>query len=116
MVEKECILENLLNALGDITNLSYQKRIWILGEGPEVDSFDDAVNDYFQWGDIVVADPEMFGLTELQRQSLRIFHQSFDHFADDNNDPELFIDTPEWKEIMEMARKVLDAFGWKKGR
>ena len=44
------------------------------------------------------------------------FLNEFRTFADENNYPEEFIDTPEWARITEMAKEVLKAFDYQKSR
>lgn len=44
---------------------------------------------------------------------LKKFYQEFRQFSDNNDLPKLFIDTPEWTHITEMAQEVLNAFNYK---
>ncbi len=112
--ESRNVIRFILQIISQIADYKYQRRIWVNGEGPEVDSFDDTVNDYCPIGSYIVRAPEEYEISEVQLKALRLFHEKFEAFADDNDYPELFIDTPEWKEIMGLADKVLDAFGWSK--
>ncbi len=113
-IEKRNIMELMLDTIGRMADEQYQWRIWVRGEGPEVDSFDEALDTYSPLQELVLGQPDTFGLTTSQFQSLREYQNKLSAFVDKNDFPELFIDTPEWKEIMVLADKVLDAFGWNK--
>lgn len=95
-----------------IADRGYQKRIWILGEGPEWDSFDDTVCNFFGNCDGVLNNYKDFGITESQYQILKNFRDEFDIFSNGNHWLPDFIDTPEWEKIAEMAKEVLDAFNY----
>jgi len=41
------ILEGFIDIFTRLASKNYQKKIWIKGEGPEVDDFDDTVCDFF---------------------------------------------------------------------
>ena len=111
---KKSILDFVLRLIGHIADIEYQKRVWIRGEGPEVDDFDETVCHFFQEGDGVIEKYKDFGLTENQLQVLKKFRNQFEEFSDKNDFPEEFIDTPEWKKITEMAKEVLKAFHYNK--
>ena len=53
----------MLNTVNDISDKSYQKRIWINFEGPEIDDFDETVCDFFQECDGILTEPREFYLT-----------------------------------------------------
>jgi hypothetical protein len=100
-----CILENIEG----ISSKGYQEMAWIKGEGPWVDDFDETVNFFFDEVDDVIDRYQEFKLTEEQYQILKIFRDEFKVFADENDYPELFIDTPEWTKVMNRAKEVLHA-------
>jgi len=109
-INRKQILESLLDTIACISNKAYQRRVWINGEGPEVDDFDETVCYFFQGIDDIIDKYREFKLTEAQCQVLKLFRNEFEKFSDDNNFPYLFIDTPEWTRITEMAKDVLDHF------
>ena len=111
--DKKQILEALIEIVSDISDKEYQQRVWIRGEGPEAADFDETVCIFFQVGDHVVEEYKNFGLTEYQYHLLKEFRDQFEAFADNNNWPPKFIDTPEWARIMNMAKGVLKAFDYK---
>ncbi len=113
-MNRKQIMETFIRIMKHISDKEYQTRIWIKGEGPEVDDFDETVCNFFQEGDGIIEKHEEFGLTENQYQILRQFRDQFKAFSGQNDLPEEFIDTPEWKSVMEMAKKVVKAFDFPK--
>jgi len=112
--EKKHTLNEYIRIISHIQDKFYQKRIWILCEGPECQAFDDAVCDFFDIGDPILKNYKEFGVTENQYKLLKKFRDQFKSFSDENDFPELFIDTPEWTKIMDMAKDVLKAFNYSK--
>jgi hypothetical protein len=111
--DNKYILSEFLRTVLHISDKEYQKRIWIRGEGPEVDDFDETVCYFFQIGDGILDEYKDFGISEDQYQILKKFRNEFEIFSDENDWPQNFIDTPEWARIMEMAKEVLKAFNYK---
>ncbi len=106
---RKSILESILDTIKGISDKEYQRRVWIRGEGPEVDDFDETCN-FFCDVDPILEKYKDFRITENQYQILKKFRDEFRKFSDDNNLPQLFIDTPEWTRITLMAKKVLEVF------
>jgi hypothetical protein len=111
-INRKQIMTTFLGILDNISDKEYQKRVWIRGEGPEVDDFDETICHFFQEGNGIIEKYKDFGLTEHQYQILKKFRDLFEIFADTNDFPQEFIDTSEWKEIMEMAKDVLKVFNY----
>lgn len=114
--DKKQILDGFIDVFTRIASKEYQKRIWINGEGPEVDDYDDTVNDFFVECDSILENYTDFGISASQYQILKKFRDQFRSFSDENNWPQEFIDTPEWREITEMAEEILKAFNCNKVR
>jgi hypothetical protein len=116
--DKKQILEGFVDVFTRISNKEYQKRIWVKGEGPEVDDFDDTVCDFFGECDPILENYKDFGVTDKQYQLLIKFRDEFDAFrrgpALKYYSPQEFIDNPEWTKISEMAKEILKAFNYKK--
>lgn len=113
---KKQILEGFIDVFTRISSKDYQKRVWIRGEGPEVDDFDDTVCDFFVECDSILENYKAFGITENQNELLKNFRDQFRIFSDENNHPQEFIGSSEWGEITEMAKKILKEFNYKKIR
>jgi hypothetical protein len=109
-IDRKQILISVLETIECISNKEYQKRIWIRGEGPEVDDFDETCCNFFGDADPLLENYKDFGLTEHQYGVLKRFRDSFRGFADENDFPQEFIDSPEWQKIVDMAKGVLKAF------
>jgi hypothetical protein len=114
--DRKQILKGFIDVFTRIASKPYQKRIWIHGKGPEVDDFDDTVNDFFGECDSILEDYKGFGITDSQYQILKKFRDKFRKFSDENNWPHKFIETQEWEKITEMANEILKAFNYKKIR
>ena len=110
--DKRYILREHLRNISHVSDKEYQKRIWIRGEGPEVDDFDETVCHFFDDGDPILKKYKDYGISEAQHHLLTKFRAAFETFIDGPKPylPEGFIDTAEWKKIIEMAKEVLEAF------
>ncbi len=113
---KRHILQQHLTTIYHISDKEYQRRIWIRGEGPEWDDFDETCCCFFGDLDIdsVLENHKDFWMTDVQYEVLKKFRDEFRKFSDDNNLPQLFIDTPEWTTITLLAKKVLEVFNYRK--
>ena len=106
------ILQEFLCNLDIISNKSYQKIVWIEAKGPKVHSFDNAVCDFFDLGEYIFENYQGYNITEQQQEILEQFRKEFEAFADENDWPPFFIESPEWEKITEMAKDVLAAFNY----
>ena len=104
------LVNRFLFLVSNISDKEYQKRIWIRGEGPEVDSFDEAVCQLFPIIEDLVENPKKFKITSSQFEKTLEFYHKYDSFCDDNDYPEEFIDSVEWAEIIDLAKEVLKSF------
>ena len=108
--DRNYILREFLRNISHISDKEYQTRIWIRGEGPECDDFGEAVCRYSSSADYIFEEYQSYGISDIQLQVLKKFHEEFKKFWVDNDLPQLFIDTPEWTKITLMAKKVLEVF------
>lgn len=74
------------------------------------------MNDFFDDGEPILQNYQDYGLSQNQYRFLKKFYDEFRIFADNNDSPENFIDTPEWEKIMNMAKEVLEAFNYQRTR
>ena len=109
---KKYILNEFFKHLFHLQDREYQERVWIRGEGPEIDEFSETVNNFSDLWDIIFERYKEFGITESQHHLLVSFQREFKAFYDEHDLPQEFIDTPEWERIMRMAKKVLEAFNY----
>lgn len=110
-IDRKQIMETFIRMIDHISNKEYQKRAWIKGE--EAD-FDEAVCLFFGEGDPILENYKDFGITEDQYVLLKNLRDKFRIFADKNDFPEEFIDTPEWAQIMNLAKEVLKTLNYQK--
>src|SRR5690606_25199154 len=99
--DKRYMLNEFLKHLSHIQDKEYQQRVWIRGEGPEIDDFGETINNFSDLGDPILEKYREFGITEAQHRLLISFQKEFKAFYDEQEMPEEFIDTPEWGRIME---------------
>jgi hypothetical protein len=111
-INRQQILSSFLETIEGISDKEYQRRVWIRGEGPEVDDFDETVCHFFQEGDNILANYKDFRITENQYELLKKFQDNFKAFSDVNDWPQDFIDTLEWAKITKMAKEILEAFNY----
>lgn len=114
--DKKQILEGFIDIFIRISNKEYQKRIWVKGEGPEVDDFDDTVCDFFGECDPILENYKYFGVTDNQYELLIKFRDEFKNFSRKRDLPPDFLDLPEWGKITKMAKEVLKAFNYHKSK
>lgn len=79
-INRQQILISLLDNIWGIADKEYQKRVWIRGEGPEVDDFDETVCNFFQDGEGVLAHYRDFGIADDQYHILMNFRDEFHSF------------------------------------
>jgi hypothetical protein len=104
--DRKYILNEFLRNISHISDNEYQIRVWIRGEDPEVDDFDETVCHFFDI-DTILENYNNFGITDAQYKPLKKLRDEFEIFADKNEFPEEFIDTREWGKIMNLVQDVL---------
>jgi len=117
--DKKQMLDTFIKNIACISDEKYQERVWVRAEGPECDSIDDTICDFFD-EDYILKKYKDFGITEIQKEllvilheKLRIFTDTFEVYSADKS-PEKLIQLPQWQEIREVSKKVLDVFDFKK--
>ena len=104
-------MDELLFEIKGISDKEYQRRVWIRGEGPEVDDFDEAVIRYSHAADMFFKEYKECDVSDMQFNLIMQFHTQFKKFWQDNDLPQMFIDTPQWTKITNLAKNVLKSFG-----
>jgi hypothetical protein len=116
-MSKDPIINEILRIIYTISDKDYQRRIWIQGNGPECDSYDDAVCDFFQLTRAVLKEYKNYKFTNLQYSLLEQFYKEFERFVDSDRGMDLeqeFIDTPEWNRIIKLAQRLLQIFDYRR--
>ncbi|MCF7806704.1 MAG: hypothetical protein K9M07_05010 [Simkaniaceae bacterium] len=114
-IDRKQILESCLETIEGIADKEYQKKIWIRGEGPEVDDFNETTCNFFQDGNGIIQNYKDFSLTHEQYQILRKFRDAFESFCSKYEvDNESMLNHPEWTKITEIANEVLKVFDYYK--
>ncbi len=107
--ERKDILNSVLEIIKSISDLEYQRRVWICGEIPGTD-FDETVNNYSLDAEGILDHYKDFEITEIEFQVLKKFDNQFRDFYRKNNWPHKFINTSEWTNIMALAKETLKTF------
>ena len=111
-LDRDYILKDFLRLISDISDKEFQMRVWIKGIGPECIDFDETCERFFIGGIDVIKNYKDYGITEHQHEILEEFKILFRKFSNDNDFPELFINSPEWQHVVDEAKKVLEAFNY----
>jgi len=114
---KKQIIEVFLETIESISDIEYQKRVWIRGEGPECDDFDETACFFLEDSDPILENYKDFNITDSQYSLLKKLADAFENFSDTIGEdylPQDFLSFPEWEKIVEMAKEVLQAFNYQK--
>jgi hypothetical protein len=115
MMDRETWLRRILDATRDLADEGYQQRVWVRGEGPEVDSSTEAVCRLVDDYDLATFLDEAAKnawvskdqIAALQRLDVALArHASNGEDADDATR----IQSPGWKKIRKLAKATLEAF------
>ncbi len=108
------ILASYLETVKNISDKEYQLRVWIQGGGIEVDDFDETVCNFFQDGNGIIKNYREFEITDKQYHLLIKLRDEFKAFCHGPALryylPQEFINKPEWKKLMNLAKEVLKEF------
>jgi hypothetical protein len=116
MMDKDSWLERILEAIRDLGDASYQERVWVRGEGPEVDSSTEAISallDDYDLAGFLSAGGQKRWLSHDQLASLQAFEAALSGYIahdDDRITDAVRITTPEWLELQQLARRTLQGF------
>jgi hypothetical protein len=111
----------VVNVLEEFSSREFQERVWLRGEGPEVSSYDEAVNRFF---DDYAADElinvlwHQGGLDNDQRKKLAEFRdllEVFNKLLPEVPHPREVLGNPEWPRVRAAARNALDKLAERTG-
>lgn len=109
-------VKNILSTIAEFASSPYQQRIWLEGRGPDSHSYDEAMCNFFDDFNVELMLTEGWkkaGLSETQRDKLRVFRDALVAFGNKVSDlpaPEEVLDHPEWPGIRRLAAETLAAF------
>ena len=114
---KQQILDCFLETIAEISDKNFQERIWIKGLGPECSSFEEAMCHFFDDGEPILKKYKEFEITKEQYKKIIKLQNELQKYCDKVpvvvNDKDVLSD-PEWAKIRKIAKKVLEAFNYKK--
>ena len=115
MMDRETWLRRILDATRDLADERYQERVWVRGEGPEVDSSTEAlirlIDDYDLAAFIAEAAKKAWVSNE-QLAALRSLDAALARYAadDQGGDDAARTATREWLLMRKIAKATLDTF------
>jgi hypothetical protein len=115
MMDRETWLRRILEATRDLADAGYQERVWVRGEGPEVDSSTEAVcrlvDDYDLASFLAKAAKNAWvskdQIAALQRLDAALARYTING---ENTDDPTRIHSPGWQKIRKLAKATLDTF------
>jgi hypothetical protein len=79
-LNRKKIVRELLDTVYGVSSREYQERVWLKGLGPECDSYDETICNFFDTAKDVIKNYKEFKLTEYERDVLEEFWNVFDKF------------------------------------
>jgi hypothetical protein len=115
MMDREAWLQRVLEATRDLADEHYQERVWVRGEGPEVDSSTEALSrliDDYDLASFLAEAAEKGWISNEQLAALRRLHAMLARYAinGENADDASIIQSPKWQRIRKLATATLKAF------
>jgi hypothetical protein len=116
-MDRETWLERILETIRDLGDAAYQERVWVRGEGPEVDSSTEAISALLDDDDLdgfLSACRRQHWLSSGQLSALQAFETAIDDYlarGDDRTSDRVRIASPEWQALQQLARRTLETFG-----
>ena len=111
--EEMSIKDFLLQVIKEASDLEYQKRIWVRGEGPEIGSVEEFYCKFFDDLNIeeIFQNYKKYDLTKKQVDLVKKLYKLLDEYSDQIPitpiDREVVGD-PRWVRIQDFAKKVYD--------
>ena len=103
MMDHETWRRDLLSVIRDLADESYQERVWVRGEGPEVDSLTETICRFFDDFDANGL-LRTSALSTSQREKLRDLRNALDPFlTKSQGDDRLAIRGAEWQNVRRCA-------------
>ena len=115
MMDRETWLRRILEAIRDLADEQYQERVWVRGNGPEVDSSTEAVCRLVEDYDLATFLDEAAKnawVSKDQIAALQRLDVALARHASNGGDAEdaTRIQSPGWQQIRKLAKKTIEAF------
>jgi hypothetical protein len=109
MMDRETWLRRILEATRDLADERYQERVWVRGEGPEVDSSTEAICRLVDDCDLptfLAEAAKKAWLSKSQLTALERLDAALDRHASNGEDAEdaIRIQSPEWRKIRKLCQ------------
>ncbi len=105
----------LIPALRDLSDPDYQARIWLRGEGPESDSYEEAIASFLDICELALSEAEESGgLREEDAELLGALYQKIDEYDESIGDSEIIniqaiLSYSKWHKIQKLALQAYHA-------
>jgi len=114
-------IDVVVKVLTEFSSQEFQERVWLRGEGPEVSSYEEAVNRFFDdyaADKLIDVEWRRAGLGRDKREKLASFRDALDAFnklLPNAPHPQEVLGKPEWRRVRAAARNALDALAARTG-
>jgi hypothetical protein len=107
----EPVVSSLLEKIAYLSDKNYQLKIWINREGPQVNSFDETVNFFYDLSEIVCEKYKTLNLSENQLTLLKNFQKVLDPFIEMEEEfSKEILNSCDSGALTKQAKEVLKAF------
>ena len=115
MMDRDTWLRRILDVTRDLADVDYQERVWVRGEGPEVDSSTEAICrliDDYDLATFLAQAAEKAWISEEQLAALRQLEAALAPYAGNGGgaDDATTIQSPGWHKIRKLAQATLETF------
>jgi hypothetical protein len=115
MMDRKTWLMRILEATRDLADARYQERVWVRGEGPEVDSSAEAVSrlvDDYDLAAFIAEAAEKGWISNQQVAALRRLDAALsgDALNGENAADARMVQSRRWQKIRKLALTTLEAF------
>ena len=108
---KAYISRYVKDVVSTLADTNFQQRVWARGEGPEVDSYDETINDFFDYYRSIKEDYKKYGLSEGEFEKIKHLEKRIREHSRASNmgyDEEI-IAHPLWENVIKAAKDVKQA-------
>jgi hypothetical protein len=115
MMDRDTWLRRILDTTRNLADERYQERVWVRGEGPEVDSSTEALirlMDDYDLATFIAEAADKAWISNEQLAALRRLDAALARYAadDQGGDDAARIASPEWRKTRKLAKATLESF------